>query len=58
MFPVNLKAFKKKLLINRPAFRRFLNKMEKNPPLKIDKLTPILDAEVWQEIDCLSCANC
>ena len=58
MFPVNLRTFKKKLLINRKLFRRFLNKMEKNPPVGIDKFTPILDAEVWQEIDCLSCANC
>ena len=58
MFPVNLKTFKKKLLVNRPFFRRFINKIEKNPPIGIDKLTPIIDAEVWQEVDCLSCANC
>ena len=58
MFPVNLKTFKKKLLVNRSFFRRFINKLEKNPPIGIDKLTPIIDAEVWQEVDCITCANC
>ena len=58
MFPVNLKTFKKKLLANRSFFRRFINKIEKNPPIGIDKLTPIIDAEVWQEVDCITCANC
>jgi Fe-S-cluster containining protein len=32
--------------------------MEKNPPKNIDKITPLIDAEVWKEVDCLSCANC
>lgn len=24
----------------------------------MDKVTPIVEAEVWKEVDCLSCANC
>ena len=58
MIPVNFRSFKKKLLLYRKSFRTFLNKTEKNPPVGIDKLTPVIDKEVWQEIDCLSCANC
>ena len=58
MVPVNFRSFRKKLSIHRKSFRSFLNRMEKNPPKNIDKLTPLIDAEVWKEVDCLSCANC
>ncbi len=58
MLPVNFRLFKKKLSENRSAFRRFLNKTEKVPPRGIDNLTPVMAREVWQEVDCLSCANC
>ncbi|RZJ77161.1 MAG: YkgJ family cysteine cluster protein [Chryseobacterium sp.] len=56
--PVNFRSFKKKLLMSRSMFRKFLNKTEKAPPIGIDQLTPIVAREVWQEVDCLSCANC
>lgn len=58
MLSVNFRSFKKKLSFYRQAYRRFLNRTEKNPPRGIDKLTTIIDKEVWQEVDCLSCANC
>lgn len=58
MLPVNFRSFKKNLLAKRKIFRRFLNKTEKTPPPNIDKITSIIAEEVWQEIDCLSCANC
>lgn len=38
--------------------KRFLGKVEKNPPNGLDQLAAKIDAEVWKEIDCLSCANC
>jgi uncharacterized protein len=53
-----LRSFKRKLPAHRSAFRRFLNKMEKAPVDGIDKMTVKIDAEVWQEVDCLTCANC
>lgn len=58
MLPINFHSFRKRLSIYRTVYRRFLSKTEKNPPKGIDKITPVLDKEVWQEIDCLSCANC
>lgn len=58
MLPVNFRSFRKKLSFYRQAYRRFLLRTERNPPKGIDKLTPIVDKEVWAEIDCLSCANC
>jgi uncharacterized protein len=58
MLPVNFRSFKRKLTVHRTAFRKFLNRTEKNPPRGIDNLTPAIDKEVWKEIDCLSCGNC
>lgn len=36
----------------------FLTRLGKNPPRKLDALAVEIDKEVWQEVDCLSCANC
>lgn len=58
MQAVNFRSFKKKLSLYRKPFRSFLTKTEKNPPLGIDKITKQIEPEVWEEIDCLSCANC
>ncbi len=55
---VNLRRFKKQVADNKRRLRRFLTKVEKNPPRGLDKMTPVIDAEVWQEVDCLTCANC
>jgi uncharacterized protein len=58
MQTTTLRSFKRKLPAHRSAFRRFLNKMEKAPVDGIDKMTAKIDVEVWQEVDCLTCANC
>lgn len=58
MRPVNLRSFKQKVRRNKTAFRRFLGKLEKAPPRFLDTLAVTLDKEVWEETDCLSCANC
>lgn len=54
----NLRSFKKIMLSNRSAFRRFLTKLEKNPPRGLDQLATRTDVEMWKEMDCLACANC
>lgn len=56
--PVNLRSFKQKLRYHKKAFKRYLGKLERNPPVGIDKIAEVIDKEVWAEIDCLSCANC
>ncbi len=58
MLPVNFRSFRKKLSLYRKYFRDFLNKTRKNPPRGIEKLAPLVEQEVWAEVDCLSCANC
>jgi Fe-S-cluster containining protein len=56
--PVDLRKFKKKALANKGRMRRFLTKLEAKPPRMLDKTIGIVEAEVWLETDCLSCANC
>jgi uncharacterized protein len=58
MQPVNLRSFKKKVVINKRAFRSYLTRLENNPPRGLDKIAEAVEPEVWKEIDCLSCANC
>jgi hypothetical protein len=58
MEPVNLKSFKKKSALNRRKMRLFLTKVENKPPRGLDKIAEKIDAEVWQEVGCLTCANC
>jgi Fe-S-cluster containining protein len=43
---------------NKRRFRRFLTSLEKNVPKKLDAAAAVSDKAVWQEVDCLSCANC
>lgn len=38
--------------------KRFLARVEKKPPEKLYSLMRTLDREVWNEIDCTSCARC
>jgi len=56
--PVNFRSFRQKSRHRKTAYKRFLTRLEKNPPRQLDALTPIVEKEVWKEVDCLSCANC
>lgn len=58
MQPVNLRSFKQKVARNKKRMKSFLTKVEKNTPAGLDKLAVELNKEVWEEIDCLTCANC
>jgi len=56
--PVDLRSFRKKARRNKSLFRRFLTRLEKNPPRGMKAITERMEKEVWGETDCLSCANC
>ena len=58
MEKINLRLFKKKVSANKSAFKRFLNKLEKNPPRGLDRYAAAADKDMWAHTDCLSCANC
>ncbi|NCT92988.1 MAG: YkgJ family cysteine cluster protein [Chitinophagaceae bacterium] len=55
---VNLRSFKQRVRHHKQRLKRFLGKIEKNPPRRLDKLAEEISVEVWKEVDCLSCANC
>lgn len=42
----------------RKANKRFLDKLKQRPPKKLDEMVADLHEEVFDEIDCLDCANC
>ena len=58
MVSIYLKKLKKKFETNRKSFRNFITRTENNPPENLDTTMNNLEKEVWQEVSCLSCANC
>lgn len=58
MEKVSLRSFRQKVTVNKKAFRRFLGKVEKNPPRGLHRMMEEIDRKVWAQVDCLSCANC
>jgi hypothetical protein len=54
----SFRSFKHKARLRKNEMRRFLRKLEKEPPRGLEKLTAELEKEVWQEVPCLECANC
>lgn len=54
----SLRSFKQRVRHRKTALRRFLARLEKNPPKKLDQLTATTEREVWKEINCVTCANC
>jgi len=57
MQPVNLYSFRKKVSLYKKYFQKYLRRVEKLKPEDLDTLAEQLNAEVWQEVDCLSCAQ-
>jgi Fe-S-cluster containining protein len=58
MEPINLRSFKLKTARNKRKMRVFLGKIERNPPRSLDKIAVEVEKEIWQEVDCITCANC
>jgi Fe-S-cluster containining protein len=54
----SLRTMRNKMKTNKSVLKRFLTKLEKNPPRGLDTIAVKTDMEVWQETDCLACANC
>ena len=55
---ISLRSFKQKVRIHQKTLKRYLGKIERNPPRGLDTIAAVIDAEVWKDVDCLSCANC
>lgn len=54
----DLKSFNKKAPKNRKKFRTFITRLEESRHQGVLKEVKEAEAEVWQETDCLKCANC
>lgn len=53
-----IKTLNEELVENKKPFRNFINRTEKKLNDTHNELFDKTEAEVWEEIDCLSCANC
>ncbi|HEY9177444.1 MAG TPA: YkgJ family cysteine cluster protein [Flavipsychrobacter sp.] len=55
---MDLKKFEKKAAKKKDKLVRFLKKLDKVVPEDMPKLVAEEEAKIWQEVDCLECANC
>ena len=55
---MQLKQLKKKYEANQKKFRKFIDDLEEADHKGVKKEARAADKEVWNEVDCLSCANC
>jgi len=53
-----LSELEKQYKANKKPFRKFIDHLEEAKHKGIKKQAIEADKEVWQEVDCLSCANC
>jgi len=52
------RKFNQNVIQHRSRLRRFLTKLENNPPKLLDIYAEQVDKEVWAETNCLACSNC
>jgi uncharacterized protein len=52
------RKFTDRVAEHRSRLRRFLTKLENNPPDALDAYAEVADKQVWQETNCLACSNC
>jgi hypothetical protein len=52
------RKFNERVVLHRPRLRRFLTRLEKDPPKRLDQLAIEADRETWAQVDCLACSNC
>ena len=55
---MDLKYYQEQARLKSKEHRKFLEGLKKKPPKNLDYIVEETHEEVFQEIDCLSCANC
>ena len=58
MATINLRSFKQLVRHNKKRIKSFMTRLDKQPPRGLDAMKLEEDKKVWQELDCLDCANC
>jgi Fe-S-cluster containining protein len=55
---INLNDYHQKAQQKTPEHKKFLNKIKQKPPKDFDRKMLEIHEEVFEEINCLNCANC
>lgn len=55
---INLEHQRARALDHRKRLKKTFQRIKKRPPKDLDQLSASLHEEVFEEIDCLDCANC
>lgn len=55
---IDIEKYHQLALQRQAEHRKFLATLKKKPPKHLDKIVQDIHQEVFQEIDCTSCANC
>lgn len=55
---MDLEFYKNQALQKQKEHKKFLENLKKKPPKNLDYVVQEVHDEVFEEIDCLSCANC
>ncbi|MBS1772673.1 MAG: YkgJ family cysteine cluster protein [Bacteroidetes bacterium] len=55
---MDLKKFNRKAASKKKELTKFLKKLDKIVPEDMPKLVAEVDKTVWEEVDCMNCANC
>ena len=55
---MDLDYYKKQAQTKQKEYRKFLDGIKKKPPKNLDYLVQDIHGEVFEEVNCLECANC
>ena len=55
---MDLQQFRRKARRNKAPLKAFLEKMDEKVPEEIQQLASETDKTVWEDVQCLNCANC
>jgi uncharacterized protein len=55
---MKLSSLKKKYQKNKKPFKKFIKNLETSDVSDVMGIAKAVEKEVWQEVNCLSCANC
>lgn len=55
---MDIDLYRQQAIQRRAEHRKFLERLRRKPPKNLDYMVEDVHEEVFEEIDCLSCANC
>lgn len=55
---MDLELYRQQALLKQKEHKKFLEGLKKKPPKQLDYLAEDIHEKVFEEIDCLQCANC